>query len=149
VPSRVNFYPLPEATCSHCKCQQNDQSRFAVNLDSSPFLPVRIHPESSDETTDATQPPVIVGSHCFWSCWASCVWWAYQVCGGGSDTGRGRRCATIACSFMACSFSACSFIVLAAWMRHLQFSPLNSIVVTECLHFVHLNLAKPFIFVTV
>jgi hypothetical protein len=44
---------------------------------------------------------------------------------------------------------ACSFIALAAWVRHLQFSPLKSIVVTECLQSLHLNIAKPFIILMV
>jgi len=44
-----------------------------------------------------------------------------------------------------CAAVACSFIALAAWVRHLQFSPLKSIVVTEWLQSEHSNLAKPFI----
>ena len=48
-----------------------------------------------------------------------------------------------------CATAACSFTVLAARVLHLQFSPLNSIVVTECLQTGRLNLAKPFIILMV
>jgi len=48
-----------------------------------------------------------------------------------------------------CSAVACSFIALAAWVRQLPFSLLNSRVVTQCLQTGHLNALKPCIILTV
>jgi hypothetical protein len=44
---------------------------------------------------------------------------------------------------------ACSFIALAAWVRQLPFSLLNSRVVTEWSQSGHLNVLKPFIILMV
>ena len=56
-----------------------------------------------------------------------------------TNWGMGRLCAAVACSFIA----------LAAWVRQLPFSLLNSRVVTECLQIGHLNVLKPFIILMV
>jgi|GEM_PF-3410788 hypothetical protein len=53
------------------------------------------------------------------------------------------------CLGRPCSAAACSFIALAAWVRQLPFSLLNSCVVTECLQTGHLNVLKPFIILMV
>jgi hypothetical protein len=55
------------------------------------------------------------------------------------DTGVGTPCAALACSFIA----------IAAWVRQLPFSLLNSRVVTKCLQSAQLNRAKPFIILMV
>ena len=42
-----------------------------------------------------------------------------------------------------CTALACSFIALAAWVRRLPLSLLNTNVVTECLHCGQVNVVKP------
>jgi hypothetical protein len=65
--------------------------------------------------------------------------WVCHICALCDEMAMGRLCSAVACSFIA----------LAAWVRQLPFSLLNSCVVTECLQTGHLKMLKPFIILMV